>query len=48
MESTYVLKNKKKTVQDLAEKQEMWTFTDTECWVDKKVVFTWNKLFQAF
>ena len=26
----------------------MWTFTDTECRVDKKVVFTWNTLFQAF
>ena len=26
----------------------MWTFTDTECWVDKKVVFTWNTLFEEF
>ena len=26
----------------------MWTFIDTMCRVDKKVVFTWNTLFQAF
>ena len=23
-------------------------FVDTECRVDKKVIFTWNSLFQAF
>ena len=26
----------------------MWIFTDIECQVDKKVVFTWNTLFQVF
>ena len=26
----------------------MWIFVDIECRVDKKVVFTWNSLFQAF
>ena len=26
----------------------MRTFTDTECWVDKKIAFKWNTLFQAF
>ena len=26
----------------------MWIFVDTECRVDKKVIFTWNSLFQAF
>ena len=26
----------------------MWKFTDTECQVDTKFVFTWNKLFQEF
>jgi hypothetical protein len=48
MESNYPLKNKRKIVEDPVEKQEMWTFTDTDYWVDKKVVFKWNTLFQAF
>ena len=26
----------------------MWIFSNIECWVDKKIVFTWNSLFQAF
>ena len=26
----------------------MWIFTDIECWVEKKVIFTSNSLFQAF
>ena len=48
MESNLALKNKRKIVEELVEKQEMWIFTDTECQVDKKVVFTWNTFFQAF
>ena len=48
MASKYTLKNKRKAIEEPMEKQEMWTFTDTECWVDKKFVFTWNTLFQAF
>ena len=46
MKSKFSLKNKRKTVEELVEKQEMWTFTDTECRVDKKVSFKWNTLFQ--
>ena len=30
------------------EKQESQAFTDTKCRVDKKTVFKWNTLFQAF
>ena len=48
MASNSALKNKRKTVEELVEKQEMWIFTDTECRVDKKFVFTWNTLFQGF
>ena len=48
MTSNSILKNKRKTVEELAKKQEMWTFTNTECQVDKKVIFTWNTLFQEF
>ena len=48
MELNSALKNKTKTVEEHAEKQEMWIFIDTECQVDKKVVFTWNTLFQEF
>ena len=48
MASKFVLKNKRKTVKEPVEKQYMWIFVDPECWVDKKVVFTWNSLFQAF
>ena len=48
MGSIFLLKSKRKTVEELTEKQEMWIFVDTECRMDKKVVFTWNSLFQAF
>ena len=48
MASNFVLKNKRKIVKKLAEGQEMWIFANTECQVDKRVVFTWNSLFQAF
>ena len=48
MASRYALKNKIKIAKEPMEKQEMWTFTDTECRVDKKVIFKWNTLFQAF
>jgi hypothetical protein len=48
MSSNSSFKNKRKIVEELAKKQEMWIFVDTECRVDKKVVFTWNSLFQAF
>jgi endonuclease III len=48
MGSTSALKNKRKTVEESTEKQEIWIFTDIECQVDKRVVFTWNTLFQAF
>ena len=48
IESNSSLKNKRKTVEELMEKKEVWTFIDTECRVDKKVVFKWNTLFQAF
>ena len=48
MVSNYFLKNKRKIVKEPAKEQEMWIFVDTECRVDKKVMFTWNSLFQAF
>jgi hypothetical protein len=48
MESKSSLKDKVKTIEEPAKKQEMWIFTNTECWLDKKVIFTWNTLFQEF
>ena len=48
MESTSVLKNKRKIIEEPAKEQGMWIFVDTECKVDKMVTFTWNSLFQAF
>ena len=39
MESTYDMKNKRKSVetQDLVEGKESWEFTDTECKIDWKI-----------
>ena len=48
MESTFTLKNKINIVEELVEKQEMWTFTDTKCRVENKFFFKWNTLFQEF
>ena len=48
MASNSVFKNKRKIVEELAKEQGLWIFVDTECQVDKKVIFTWNSLFQAF
>ena len=48
MDSTFVLKKKRRTVEEATKEQGMWIFVDTECWVDKKITFTWNSLFQAF
>ena len=48
MESNVVLNNKRKIVEDLAKEQGIWISVDTECLVDKKVIFTWNSVFQAF
>ena len=48
MTSNYVLKGKRKTVEEPRKEQGMWIFADTECRVDKKVTFTWNSLFQSF
>ena len=48
MESTSMLKNKRKTVEEPTKEHRMWIFADTECRVDKKVTFSWNSLFQAF
>ena len=48
MESKYALKNKRNTVEEPVEKQEVWTLIDTECQVDMKVVITWNTLFLEF
>ena len=42
------LKKKRKIVEEPTKEQEMSIFVDTECQVDKKVIFTWNSLFQAF
>lgn len=40
--------NKINIIEEHVEKQEMCTFIDTECRVDKKVAFKVNNLFQAF
>ena len=48
MISTSTLKSKRKTVEEPVEKQEIWAFTEIECWIDKKIAFKWNTLFQEF
>ena len=48
MASNSMFKSKRKTVEEPAKEQGIWIFVDTECQVDKKVIFTWNSLFQAF
>ena len=48
MASNSILKNKRKVVKEPVKEQGIWIFVDTECWVDKKVIFTWNSLFQEF
>jgi hypothetical protein len=48
MESNSNLKNKRNVVEEPAKEQGIWIFVDTECRVDKEVIFTWNSLFQAF
>ena len=48
MASTSMLKSKRKTIEKPANEQGIWIFADTECRVDKKVIFTWNSLFRAF
>ena len=48
MASTFLMKNKIKVVEEPIKEQGTWIFADTECKVDKKVIFTWNSLFQAF
>ena len=48
MASTSSSKSKRKTIEDPADKQEIQSFTDTECQVNKKIDFKWNTLFQAF
>ena len=48
MASTSYLKSKRKTIKELVEKKEIWSFTDTKRRVDKKIALKWNTLFQAF
>ena len=48
MATTSSLKRKRKTMEELVEKQESWAFTDIDCRVDKKTVFKWNTLLQEF
>ena len=43
-----MLQSKRKTIEELAKEQGIWIFGDIECRVDKKVIFTWNSLLQAF
>ena len=43
-----VLKSKRMTVEEPTKEQGMWIFCDTQCRVEKKVIFTWNSLFQGF
>ena len=47
MASTSTLKSKRKTIEDPAEKQEIWAFTNAECRIDNKIAFKWDTLFQA-
>lgn len=42
MASNSVLKSNIKTVKELTKEHGVWIFVDTECRVDKKVIFTWN------
>ena len=46
--STSSLKSKRKTIEELVEKHELWEFIDTKCRVNKKIDLKWNTLFQAF
>ena len=46
MESKFFLKKKRKTVKEPTKEQEMWIFYNIESQVDKKVILTWNSLFQ--
>ena len=48
MASNNLLNSKRKTLEEPAKEQGIWIFSDTEGQVDKKVIFTWNSLFQAF
>lgn len=48
MESTSMMKNKEKVVEEPIKEHGIWIFADTQCIVDKKVTYTWNSLFQAF
>jgi hypothetical protein len=48
MASNSVLRNKRKIFKEPAKEQGIWIFVDIECRVDKKVIFTWNSLFQEF
>ena len=48
MASKSMLKSKRKTIKEPSTEQRIWIFTDTECWVEKKVIFNWNSLFQEF
>jgi hypothetical protein len=44
------MKNKRKSVeiQDLVKGKETWIFTDTECKINRNILFQWNQLFEAF
>ena len=42
------LEEQEKHVEEPTKEKEMWIFADTECRVDKRVIFKWNSLFQAF
>jgi hypothetical protein len=47
MELNSMIKNKGKAIEKPTKEIGMWTFTDIECRVDKKLSYTWNYLFQA-
>ena len=48
MESTLLMKNLKKIVEEPVKENGIWIFMDTECKANKKVCYTWTSLFQAF
>jgi hypothetical protein len=48
MTSTSSWKSKRNTIEEPMQKQEISTFTNTECRVNKRIAFKWNTLFQAF
>ena len=48
MESTSLIKNLMKIVEEPIKENGIWIVVDTECKANKKICYTWISLFQAF